>query len=190
MPQNFEDSHGVAHSQVFPNKVIPHRAQKRKSAASKPSGKHGVRLALFEPDIPQNAGALIRLGACMDVGIDIIEPCGFLWSDAALRRAGMDYLDRARVVRYTLWRDFLDSRRGRIILLTTKTTDSYTEFMFVSDDTLLVGRESAGVPVHVHDGVAARLRIPIRSGLRSLNVAQAGAMVLGEALRQTGGFPQ
>jgi tRNA (cytidine/uridine-2'-O-)-methyltransferase len=148
-----------------------------------------MRLALFEPDIPQNAGALIRLGACLGVAVDIIEPCGFLFDDARLRRAGMDYVEFAEVVRHTSWDAFLRASTGRMVLLTTKATQSYIDFCFAPDDVLLLGRESAGVPDHVHAATAARLRIPMREGLRSLNVASAGAMVLGEALRQTEGFP-
>jgi tRNA (cytidine/uridine-2'-O-)-methyltransferase len=149
-----------------------------------------MRLALFEPDIPQNAGALIRLGACLGVPIDIIEPCGFLLSDRNFRRAGMDYLERAEIVRHQSWAAFRQApRAGRLVLLTTKASAPYTDFAFAAGDTILLGRESAGVPDDVHDAADARLRIPLRSGLRSLNVAQAGAMVLGEALRQTKGFP-
>lgn len=149
-----------------------------------------MRLALFEPDIPQNAAALIRLAACMDIGIDLIEPCGFLFTDKGFRRAGMDYLDAAKVVRHPSWQDFAASVRGqRIVLLTSKGSLSYVGFAFTPDDILLLGRESAGVPGFVHSAANARLRIPLRNGMRSLNVAQAGAMVLGEALRQTEGFP-
>lgn len=149
-----------------------------------------MRLALFEPDIPQNAGALIRLGACFGVPIDIIEPCGFLFSESGFRRAGMDYADSAEIVRHASWDAFLARRSGRLVLLTTKSHQPYTRYMFARDDTLLLGRESAGVPDHVHQAADTRLRIPIRQGLRSLNVAQAGAMALAEALRQTGGFPE
>ena len=149
-----------------------------------------MRLALYQPDIAQNAASLIRLGACLGVGVDIIEPCGFLFSDAGFRRAGMDYLEMAQVSRHSSWEAYLAARgAGRIALLTTKTRDPYTNFAFDLDDTLLLGRESAGVPDEVHNRADARLRIPLRSGLRSINVAQAGAMVLGEALRQTQGFP-
>jgi tRNA (cytidine/uridine-2'-O-)-methyltransferase len=149
-----------------------------------------MRLALYEPDIPQNAGALIRLGACMGVAIDIIEPCGFLFTDKNFRRAGMDYLDHAEFVRHASWRAFLDARApGRLVLLTTKASLAYTDHAFYPDDTILLGRESAGVPQAVHDRADARLLIPLRPALRSLNVAQAGAMVLGEALRQTKSFP-
>jgi len=149
-----------------------------------------MRLALYQPDIAQNAASLIRLGACLGVGVDIIEPCGFLFTDAGFRRAGMDYLEMAEVSRHLSWDAYLATRgTGRIVLLTTKARDPYTSFAFDTDDTLLLGRESAGVPEDVHDRADARLRIPLRQGLRSINVAQAGAMVLGEALRQTSGFP-
>ena len=147
-----------------------------------------MRLALFEPDIPQNAAAIIRLGACLGVAVDIIEPCGFLFSEAGFRRAGLDYVKRADIRRHESWERFCAVRRGRLVLLTTKASLSYTAFGFGLDDTLLFGRESAGVPDHLHDAAAARIRIPLRTGLRSLNVAQAAAMALGEALRQTGGF--
>ena len=149
-----------------------------------------MRLALFEPDIPQNTGALIRLGACLGVAVDIIEPCGFLWSYERLCRTGMAYLDRAEIVRHVSWQDFFGSLAGRLILLTTRAERSYTGFMFKKNDTLMLGRESEGVPEHVHEAVHARLRVPMQSGLRSLNVAQAGAIVLGEAMRQTNSFPQ
>ena len=147
-----------------------------------------MRLALFEPDIPQNTAAMIRLGACLGVAVDIIEPCGFLFSDAGFRRAGLDYVTRADIVRHDSWPVFRAARQGRIVLLTTKAPLAYTEFAFAPGDVLLVGRESAGVPDWVHEAAEARIRIPLRPGLRSLNVAQAAAMVLGEALRQTGGF--
>ena len=148
-----------------------------------------MRLALYEPDIPQNAGSLIRLGACLGVGIDIIEPCGFLLSDRNFRRAGMDYLQNADIRRHESWDRFHQAASSRLVLLTTKAAMAYTGFAFAPGDTLVVGRESAGVPQAVHDAVDARLVIPLRPGLRSLNVAQAAAMVLGEALRQTSGFP-
>ncbi|HEY1837968.1 MAG TPA: tRNA (cytidine(34)-2'-O)-methyltransferase [Rhizomicrobium sp.] len=148
-----------------------------------------MRLALYEPDIPQNAGALMRLGACMGVAIDIIEPCGFVFSERRMRRAGMDYLAQAQIVRHESWEAFRATLSGRLILLTAKGTRAYCDFAFAPGDTLLLGRESAGVPGDVHKAADARLRIPLKPGLRSLNVAQAGAMVVGEALRQTGGFP-
>jgi tRNA (cytidine/uridine-2'-O-)-methyltransferase len=151
-----------------------------------------MRLALYQPDIPQNAGTLMRLGACLGVGIEIIEPAGFQMSDRALKRAGMDYLDFAELTRHASWDAFLRAQRargGRLLVLTAKGTPAYTEYEFAAADTLLLGRESAGAPKEVHDAADARLTIPMRPGLRSLNVALAGAMVLGEALRQTRGFP-
>jgi tRNA (cytidine/uridine-2'-O-)-methyltransferase len=148
-----------------------------------------MRLALYEPDIPQNAGALLRLGACLGVAVDIIEPAGFGLGDRRLKRAGMDYLDLAEFTRHASWARFLDQRRDRLVLLTTRATTPYHHFAFRGDDILLLGRESAGVPDHVHDTVDARLRIPLRPGARSLNMALAAAMVLGEALRQTQLFP-
>ena len=149
-----------------------------------------MRLALYQPDIPQNAGSLMRLCACLGVALDIIEPCGFLLSDRNFRRAGMDYAARAEISRHESWSRFQQTRGpGRLVLLTTKGSLAYAGFSFAASDTLLVGRESAGVPDDVHDSADARLLIPMRPGLRSLNVAQAAAMVLGEALRQTGDFP-
>jgi tRNA (cytidine/uridine-2'-O-)-methyltransferase len=149
-----------------------------------------MRIALYQPDIAQNAGSLIRLGACMGVEMDIIEPCGFLFSDSRFRRAGMDYLTLSAMTRHASWTTFLETRgAARIVLLTTKAEAPYTGFAFAPDDILLLGRESEGVPDDVHALADARLRIPLRPGLRSINVAQAGAMVLGEALRQTNGFP-
>lgn len=147
-----------------------------------------MHLALYQPDIPQNTGTLIRLGTCLGVPIDIVEPCGFLFSDSRLRRAGMDYLDQAEVVRHPSWDAFRAARAGvRLVLLTTKATQSYLDFAFLPDDVLLLGRESEGVPHDVHRQADAKLRIPMKA--RSLNVALAGAIVLAEALRQTAGFP-
>jgi tRNA (cytidine/uridine-2'-O-)-methyltransferase len=148
-----------------------------------------MRLALYEPDIPQNTGTLLRLGACLGIAVDIIEPCGFLFTDKGLKRAGMDYLDLANYRRHASWEAFEADCTGRLVLLSAKATHPYTEFRFAPDDILLMGRESAGVPDSVRDAADARLRIPLMPGLRSLNVALAAAMVLGEALRQTEGFP-
>jgi tRNA (cytidine/uridine-2'-O-)-methyltransferase len=148
-----------------------------------------MRLALYEPDIPQNTGALLRLGACLGVAVDLIGPCGFVLSDARFRRAGMDYLDHATLHRHDSWSTFLAGHRGRLLLLTTHGDLPYHRFRFRADDTLLLGRESAGVPEAVHQAAAARLRIPLRPETRSLNMALAAAMVLGEALRQTEQFP-
>jgi len=148
-----------------------------------------MRLALFEPDIPQNTGAILRLAACMGVGVDIIEPCGFVWSDRQLRRAGMDYLERVDFIRHDSWDVYAAGRSGRLVLLTTKGQQRYSDFDFEADDTLLFGRESAGVPNAVHNIADARLLVPMRASERSLNVALTAAMVLGEALRQTNSFP-
>jgi len=149
-----------------------------------------MRIALFEPDIPQNAAAIIRLAACLDVPVDIIEPCGFLFSDAGFRRAGLDYVERAEIVRHASWEAFRSALSGRLVLLTTRAKLAHTAFAFAPSDTLLLGRESAGVPDFVHEAANAALRIPLKAGARSINVAQAGAMVLGEALRQIEGFPE
>ena len=148
-----------------------------------------MRLCLFEPDIPQNCGALLRLAACMGVAVDIIEPCGFLFDDRRLRRAGMDYLDQTEIVRHRSWRAYQEVPRQRLVLLTTKAAVPYAAFGFRPGDSLLLGRESAGVPEEVHQAADHRLLIPMQPGMRSINVAMAGAMVLGEALRQTGTFP-
>jgi tRNA (cytidine/uridine-2'-O-)-methyltransferase len=150
-----------------------------------------MRLALFEPDIPQNTGTILRLAACLSVDADVISPTGFDMTDRTLRRAGLDYLAHVNITRHPSFADFEAARllrASRLVLLTTHSTMPYTNFTFRSDDTLMVGRESGGVPDAVHEAADARLRIPMRAGLRSLNVAVAAAMVLGEALRQTGGF--
>jgi tRNA (cytidine/uridine-2'-O-)-methyltransferase len=149
-----------------------------------------MRIALYQPDIPQNSGTILRLAACMNVGVDIIEPCGFVWSDTRMRRAGMDYLDLVHMQRHPSWQAYCGIPKGRLVLLTTRGTDPYTKFTFRPDDTLLLGSESAGVPDAVHDMSDARLRIPMAATARSLNIALAAAMVLGEALRQTDGYPE
>jgi tRNA (cytidine/uridine-2'-O-)-methyltransferase len=149
-----------------------------------------IRLALFEPDIPQNAGTIIRLAACLGVAVDLIEPAGFLLGDRQFRRAGLDYLALAALRRFPSWRAYqADREPGRLVLLTTRGDEPYVSFRFRADDVLLLGRESVGVPDAVHAAVDGRLRVPMLPGARSLNVAVAAAMVLGEALRQTGGFP-
>lgn len=151
-----------------------------------------MRLALFQPDIPQNTGTLLRFAACMGLAVDIIEPCGFLLDDRRLRRSGMDYLDNVVLTRHDSWARFVASMSewdARLILLTTKGAASYADYTFKADDILLVGRESAGVPPEVHEAADARLLIPMVDGVRSLNVAIAAAMVTGEALRQTGRLP-
>ncbi len=149
-----------------------------------------MRIALFQPDIPQNAGALLRFAACLGLAVDIIEPCGFVVSDKHLRRAGMDYLAQVDLTRHLSWRHFLDARSGRLVLLTTQAQAAYTDLAYRPDDILLAGRESAGVPPEVHAAAEARVCVPMRPGLRSLNVALATAMVVGEAMRQTAGFPR
>lgn len=151
-----------------------------------------MRLALFEPDIPQNTGALLRLAACLGVGVDVIEPCGFLLDDRRFRRAVMDYEACLAMCRHSSWAAFLAARdaRSRLILMTTSGSIALHRFEFAADDTILLGRESAGVPEVVHRAAAARVVIPLRAPARSLNVALAGALGLGEALRQTGLFPR
>jgi len=151
-----------------------------------------MRLALYQPDIAQNTGTILRLAACFGVSVDVIGPAGFDMSGRALRRAGLDYLEHVDLTRHESFESFLqahDARGARLILLSTHGAVSHTHFAFLPDDTLLLGRESAGAPEHVHARADARLRIPIGQGLRSLNVAVAAAVVVGEALRQTGGFP-
>lgn len=149
-----------------------------------------MRLALYQPDIPPNVGTLLRLAACVNIAVDIIGPCGFPLGERALKRAGMDYLDKVTLAVHDSWDDFLARPPPRLVLLTTRAATPYTAFTFAPGDTLLLGRESAGVPDEVHDRAEARVVIPMTGGLRSLNVAVAAAMVLGEALRQTGGFPR
>jgi tRNA (cytidine/uridine-2'-O-)-methyltransferase len=148
-----------------------------------------MRLALFQPDIPQNVGAAIRLGACLGAPLDLIEPCGFPLSDAAIRRAAMDYAAIAEVHRHTGWRAFDSVRKGRLVLFTTRGATPLYDFTFRPDDVLLFGRESAGVPDEVHAAADARVFIPLAQGARSLNVVTAAAIALGEALRQTNRFP-
>lgn len=148
-----------------------------------------MRLVLYQPDIPQNTGAIMRLAACMGVPLDIVEPCGFPLDDSRLRRAGMDYIDLLELCRHASWEAFRGSVQGRIVLLTTSGPVRHTDFAFHASDLLLLGRESAGVPDTIHHAADARIRIPIRQGVRSLNVAQAAAIALAEALRQTGGLP-
>lgn len=148
-----------------------------------------MQLVLFEPDIPQNAGTLIRLGACLGVPVHIIEPCGFILSDARLRRAHMDYIEHVDLTRHSSWDAFRarqGAEGGRLLLLTRHGGTRYADWSFDASDWLLLGRESAGAPPAVHEAANARLRIPMARSSRSLNVAVAAAMVLGEALRQTG----
>jgi tRNA (cytidine/uridine-2'-O-)-methyltransferase len=156
-----------------------------------------MRLALYQPDIAQNAGTILRLCACLGVAVDVIGPTGFDMSDRALKRAALDYLEHVDLTRYASFADFM-SRRGlpenglkdsRLVLLTAHAETSHIDFAFQPNDTLMLGRESAGCPEAVHAQVDARITIPMRPGLRSLNVAVTAAIALGEALRQTGGFP-
>lgn len=150
-----------------------------------------VELALYQPDIAQNTGTLLRLGACLGVPIHIIHPTGFPFSRRELKRGGLDYLDRAEFTEHDSYAHF-DAWRlkagRRLVLLTTKSAASAYDFRYESGDVLMLGRESAGVPEDVAAGAGAKLRIPMREGLRSINVAIAGAMILGEAIRQTNGF--
>lgn len=153
-----------------------------------------MRLALYEPDIPQNAGTLMRMAACLGIWIDVIEPCGFVLDDGRMRRAGLDYLARASLRTHASWPAFERALQGckprpRLVLLTTRADQPYTAFRFQRDDIVLVGRESSGVPDAVHLAADARLRVPMTPASRSLNVAVAAAMVTGEALRQTAAFP-
>lgn len=148
-----------------------------------------IEIALYQPDIAPNTGTILRLGACLGVGVRIIEPAGFIWDDASLRRSAMDYLKDARITRDASFTHFQAAVAGRrVILASTKAAEPYTDFAFARDDVLLFGRESAGVPDAVHQAAAARVFIPLMPGMRSLNVAVAAAMVTGEALRQVGGF--
>jgi tRNA (cytidine/uridine-2'-O-)-methyltransferase len=152
-----------------------------------------MRLALFEPDIPQNTGTILRLAACFGLGVDLIEPLGFALTDRKLRRAGLDYLDHDAYLRHASFAAFASARRaegGRLVLFTTRAETRYTDFAFHPSDTLVFGRESSGASAEVHAAADGRLRIPMLAGRRSLNVAVAAAMALSEALRQTGGFPK
>jgi tRNA (cytidine/uridine-2'-O-)-methyltransferase len=152
-----------------------------------------LALALYQPDIPQNCGTMLRLCACLGVEATVIEPAGFPVSDRHFRRSGMDYLDAVNVSRHVSWRAFEDWRAPtgrRLVLLSTSAALPFTDFAFAPNDILMVGRESAGAPPEVHAAADARILIPIRPGMRSLNVAVCAAMALGEALRQTGLYPQ
>lgn len=151
-----------------------------------------MRLALYQPDIPQNTGTILRLAACLGVPVDVVAPTGFDMTDRALRRAGLDYLDHVAITRHAGWEEFEADHRargGRIVLLTSRGAIPHTAFHYAPSDTLLLGRESAGVPDAVHARADARVLVPMRPGLRSLNIAVAAAIVLGEALRQTDAYP-
>jgi tRNA (cytidine/uridine-2'-O-)-methyltransferase len=148
-----------------------------------------IRIALYQPDIAGNTGTILRMAACLGIAVDIVEPAGFDISDRNLRRAGMDYLEMAALTRYVDFDRFEKWRLGegrRLLLFSTKAEMSYTDFSYADDDILLFGRESAGVPDHVHDNADASLLIPMKGGGRSLNVALAAAMAVGEAIRQFG----
>jgi tRNA (cytidine/uridine-2'-O-)-methyltransferase len=150
-----------------------------------------MHIALYQPDIPPNTGTIIRMAACLDVTVHIIEPCGFPFGVKSFRRAGMDYIDQSKITRHHNWEAFLEAMGDhRILLLSTKAADNYTHFEYQDDDVLLLGRESAGVPNDVHDRADHRLIIPMTPDTRSLNIAISAGMVLGEALRQTNGFPK
>jgi tRNA (cytidine/uridine-2'-O-)-methyltransferase len=148
-----------------------------------------LRIALYQPDIPQNTGTILRLAACFGLPVDVVGPAGFDLSDRALRRAGLDYAEHAALVRHVSWEAFLAARDGgRLVLFTTAAETRHVDFAFAPDDVLLFGRESAGAPPAVHAVADARLRIPLRPGRRSLNLAVACGIAVAEALRQTGGF--
>ncbi len=150
-----------------------------------------MRIALYQPDIPQNTGTILRMAACLDVPVEIIGPTGFDMTDRGLRRAGLDYLSHVSITRHPSFSQFEDwwhSTNSRLLLLSSHGDTAYMEHRFGQDDILLLGRESAGVPPPIHELADARLVIPMQAGMRSLNIAVASAMVLGEALRQTGGF--
>ena len=167
------------------------RIKARKGARFPAGGvmRDGLRVALFEPDRPHNLGMMLRLGACLDVAVDVIEPCGFPLDDRRIRFGALDYLARVEWCRHLGFDRFLDEVRGtkrRLVLLSTAASLPYHRLAFRDDDILLLGRESAGVPDKVRDSVDCAVRVPLRPGLRSLNVVTAAAIVLGEALRQTG----
>jgi len=151
-----------------------------------------MRLAIFQPDIPQNVAALLRLGVCLGLPVEVIEPSGFLWDDRRLRRVSMDYIERSFYRRHSGWKSFrhADGVAGaRVILLSTRGAVPHVAFAFQPDDVLLLGRESAGVPEAIHQTTDACVTVPLAPGARSLNVVTAAAIVAGEALRQTGGYP-
>ena len=149
-----------------------------------------MRIALFEPEIAGNVGAVMRLCACLGAGVDLIEPLGFPWDDARVRRTAMDYIDHVEVTRHASFAAFRETLgQSRLVLFTTKTTQNAYVFAYQPDDVLLFGKESAGVPVEVVTAADARVRLPMRAEVRSLNLATSAALALGEALRQTGGLP-
>jgi len=149
-----------------------------------------MRIALYHPEIAGNVGAILRLCACYGVAVDIIEPCGFAFSDKRLARAGMDYAAAAEIVRHADWAAFEAQRTGRLVLMTTRGAERLPDARFAADDVLLMGSEGAGVPDDVHDSADVRIKIPLRAGFRSLNIGMAAGIALTEALRQTGGLPE
>jgi tRNA (cytidine/uridine-2'-O-)-methyltransferase len=149
-----------------------------------------MRLALYQPDQAGNVGPILRLAACLAVPVDIVEPCGFPWSDRALKRAGMDYAEIAHVTRHQNWESFAEGLGGRLVLMTTRGACPLPDATFLADDCLLLGSESAGVPDEVHARAGLRVRIPQAGGTRSLNIAVAAGIALAEALRQTDGWPR
>ena len=150
------------------------------------STNHGLKIALFEPDIPQNTAAIIRTCSCLGAKLEIIEPCGFLLSDKRFKRVVMDYMDEKEIKFYKSSKDFFKIKKDqRIILMTTKATMTYTKFKFHKNDTILFGRESAGVPENIHKIVKYRLKIPMKNNMRSLNIASSVAIILAESLKQT-----
>lgn len=151
-----------------------------------------MHLALYQPDIPQNTGTMLRMAACFGLPVDVIEPTGFVFGEARMRRAGMDYWNQVEIRRFADWQAFVADRRAagsRLILMTTRSTLNYTDFAFEPGDTIIVGRESTGAPDSVHDSCDARLRVPMVAGARSLNVAQTAAIAVAEGLRQIKAFP-
>jgi tRNA (cytidine/uridine-2'-O-)-methyltransferase len=149
-----------------------------------------MRIALHQPDIAGNVGTILRLAACLGAGVDIIEPCGFPFSDRALKRSAMDYAGAAEIIRHADWDAFQAARNGRIVLLSTRADLTLNKARFAGDDILLFGSEGAGVPDHVHQAADLRVRIPMRPGFRSLNVAVSAGIALAEALRQCKGWPE
>lgn len=145
-----------------------------------------IHIALYQPDIPQNVGAAMRLCACLDVTLDIIEPCGFPWNLKKMQRAGMDYIEQVTLIRHDSWEAFLKTySTRRLVLMTTKSSEPYTKFEFTPQDILIAGSESSGVPIDIHQSIKNRITIPMKGKARSLNIINATAMITGEALRQT-----
>ena len=148
-----------------------------------------MRIALYQPEIAYNVGGVLRLGACMGIGVDLIEPLGFVWDDKRVARAAMDYIHHVEITRHSGWEAFAAQLSGRLVLMTTRGAARLHDFAFARDDVLLFGRESAGVPEEVHARAEGRVLIPMRAGLRSLNLSMSAAITVTEALRQTDGMP-